>query len=68
MLELVKEGDEWVIKGGPPKRADMEVVVRCKDCKYYVKPSRFGYCDRHSAGVRVTQRDYCSWGERKEAK
>ena len=47
--------------------ADVVEVVRCKDCKYYVKPSRFGYCDRHSAGVRVTQRDYCSWGERKEA-
>lgn len=67
MFELVKEGDKWVIKEGPPKRADLVAVVRCKDCKYSYDGvdswcCSYGVC----AGCIVPGDFYCKCGERKE--
>lgn len=43
--------------------ADVEPVVRCKDCKWY-HAERGGFCDYHAAGVSP---DWFCWnGERKD--
>ena len=51
--------------------ADVEPVVRCRDCKHYVK----GSCNAHSVwpdeystgyDCRPDDDDFCSYGERKE--
>lgn len=60
--------------------ADVEPVVRCKDCKHYHASE--GWCDEHSSfidgrGVKChpwessewrmfNEDDFCSYGERKE--
>ncbi len=53
----------------PP--ADVRPVVRCRDCKHYVK----GSCNAHSVwpdeyspgyDCRPDDDDFCSYGERKE--
>lgn len=46
---------------------DAEVVVRCKDCKYYDR----GECyhprhERHLQSICQEDDDFCSYGERKE--
>jgi hypothetical protein len=43
---------------------DAVEVVRCKDCKYYLRDEMFGggYCD----GERVKKDHFCSYGERKD--
>ena len=40
------------------------ILVRCKDCKCYLRDDMFGggYCH----GERVKQDDFCSYGERRE--
>jgi hypothetical protein len=45
------------------KAVDAVEVVRCKDCKYYLRDDMFGggYCH----GERVKQDDFCSYGERR---
>lgn len=53
------------------KAADVVPVVRCRDCKHYVK----GSCNAHSVwpdeystgyDCRPDDDDFCSYGERKE--
>lgn len=52
--------------------ADVVEVVRCKDCKHYklrnvastYKPSK--PCCLRSAASKVSENDFCSFGERKE--
>lgn len=52
--------------------ADVVEVVRCKDCKYYIRPDRgYPYCEIMSntgEGEYYTPSDdhYCSEGERSE--
>lgn len=50
---------------------DVVLVVRCKDCKHYIR----GSCDCHSEwpdeyttgyDCRPDEDDFCSYGERKE--
>ena len=47
---------------------DIVEVVRCKDCKHcmdrktYLRCVRFGFSHRHE----VNQKDFCSYGERKD--
>lgn len=60
----------------PPKPADMVVVVRCKDCKFYKVYTIFGRsfgwcyqrCDEFDASLarETDANDFCSRGERKE--
>ncbi len=51
---------------------DVVPVVRCKDCKRYIKGSageHSNYCDCHSATWEkffCLPNDYCSYGERKD--
>lgn len=44
---------------------DVVQVVRCKDCKHYIA----GFCTRDINGrtnmFRMSENDYCSYGERK---
>lgn len=44
---------------------DVEVVVRCKDCRWYSvkgKTTMYGWCDAN--WISVNETDYCSKGER----
>lgn len=46
-------------------------VVRCKDCKYRIteivdEPSCLVFYDCYGANATVTDKDYCSWGERRD--
>ena len=50
---------------------DAVAVVRCKDCKYRTKDTRWtraGFCGRRGAGDCFTAppEGYCSYGEREE--
>lgn len=45
--------------------ADVEAVVRCKDCKYWKDIFLFNVCELFS-GHREED-DYCSYGEREDA-
>lgn len=44
--------------------ADMQEVVRCKDCKYLMFSDFYGECSWAHQGI-VQPDDYCSHGERK---
>ena len=57
--------------------ADVEEVVRCKDCKKFIKKDKvhlddnvFGYCEKsitsfYDDGEEVYGNDFCSYGERR---
>ena len=50
-------------------QADMVLVVRCKDCRWFKQdssPVGYGYCDGRMVGREVDYNDYCSYGERRE--
>ena len=49
---------------------DAVPVVRCKDCVYYENPRRnvFRNCCRKDLLIPMNPNDYCSYGEKKEAK
>ena len=50
--------------------SDVVEVVRCKDCKYYMRLGRFGcFCRRRiksNIEYRIRVDDFCSYGKRKE--
>lgn len=48
--------------------ADVQEVVRCKDCKYYFKSTAYnGYLCGMAVGLcDVDDDSYCSYGERKD--
>ena len=49
--------------------ADVVEVVRCKDCKFFMNNTDFGYpwCDKQRHGnLFVSGLDYCSKAERKD--
>ena len=58
VLILLEEADD----------ADVEEVVRCKDCKHRVNPSKM--CAHPKAvgwdAIEPEDDDFCSYGERKE--
>lgn len=65
---------KWALRGEPEDipTVDAVEVVRCKDCKYWVRDGS-GYCDDESScrnpdGLDNIARpdDFCSYGERKE--
>ena len=50
-------------------RENLVEVVRCKDCKHYLKPQGFCKHDRHeyqTMAVPQEENDFCSYGERRE--
>lgn len=54
---------------GASKTADVEEVVRCKDCKYGSydsKPNGAMVCLRTKDGFWRKETDFCSYGERRE--
>lgn len=48
-----------IIESAPT--ADVAEIVRCKDCKYFYKASK--YC---SEFMTVDEDGFCAWGERRE--
>lgn len=46
--------------------ADVEEVVRCKDCRYYqdAKINKKGFLICPASGMEITETDYCSYGSR----
>lgn len=48
---------------------DAVSVVRCKDCTYFsnAKINTKGFLICPASGMEITEDDYCSYGERKEA-
>lgn len=48
---------------------DCICVVRCKSCRHseWSEKNKQLYCKRKWAMYRVRERDYCSYGQRKEA-
>ena len=54
-------------KGYADAKADaMDELVRCKDCKHFIKEEHG--CNHHGYfyPVRVMDNDFCSYGERKD--
>ena len=49
------------------KTEDLTKVVRCKSCKFskWVDKNKQRYCQRKWAMYKVRERDYCSYGIRK---
>ena len=56
--EVVKQGYDQFMK----RNEDLEYVVRCKDCKHYIKHDH--RCGKLNHGVKTDF--YCGFGERKE--
>jgi hypothetical protein len=52
----------------PSKTADVEEVVRCKDCKHKLRTVANGFviCREKHGMVRPSLDDFCSYGERRE--
>ena len=48
--------------------ADVALVVRCRDCKYYEihKPKVLENCERNGYIIPMKPDDFCSYGERKD--
>lgn len=46
--------------------ADVEEVVRCKDCRYYqdAKINKKGFLICPASGMEISETDYCSYGAR----
>ena len=55
-------GDEYDFSAIAP-------VVRCKDCRYYqtAKVNEKGFLICPASGMEITETDYCSYGQQKEA-
>ena len=51
------------------KTADVAPVIRCEECRYYqnAKINKKGFLICPASGMEITEHDYCSYGERKEA-
>ena len=49
--------------------ADVAPVLRCEECRYYqnAKINKKGFLICPASGMEITEDDYCSYGERKEA-
>lgn len=48
---------------------DIEIVVRCKDCKYFHKSEMYSYCNKiNIKGKSPKGIDFCSYGERRGGK
>ena len=63
------EAIEAVIRNAPT--VDAVEVVRCKDCKHYWLPQGFCTHDRHEYQTQAVWQeddDFCSYGERRDAK
>lgn len=46
--------------------ADVQEVVRCKECKYAIEGDVvFGYCRKHGIHC-LSETDFCSYGERRK--
>lgn len=63
---------EWFLKLDDVFQAptiDAVSVVRCKDCSYWkaAKVNAKGFLICPASGMEITEDDYCSYGERKEA-
>ena len=56
-----------LIKQAPA--ADVAPVIRCEECRYYqnAKLNKKGFLICPASGMEITEDDYCSYGERKEA-
>ena len=56
-----------LIKQAPA--ADVAPVIRCEECRYYqnAKLNKKGFLICPASGMEITEDDYCSVGERKEA-
>jgi len=52
--------------------ADVEMVVRCKDCEHWEGHGKYGNCTEWKANdnecAETDPDDFCSYGERKEAR
>lgn len=48
------------------KAALWDAIVRCRDCKYATLKSGFRECEAHGL-IMVPARNFCSWGERRNA-
>lgn len=46
--------------------ADVEEVVRCKDCKHCLTDDYTMYCERATGLDQILPDDFCSYGERRE--
>ena len=62
----------WATVDGNLESQYMGLLIRCKDCKFWMKNSYressvFGLCFKHKDIAIATDRtDWCSWAERKE--
>ena len=46
--------------------ADVQKVVRCKDCSYFCEATvnKKGFLICHASGMDITSNDFCSYGEK----
>lgn len=50
----------------PEEVMELAKIVRCRDCKLFKTISGEHWCMRYSFGLRTTDDNFCSYGERKE--
>lgn len=77
LTDISEYGRRMIIGNGIPK----EELIRCKDCKYWMPHTQFGYdedsdeyhnyCKRHLPddtfyAFMKEADDFCSWAERKK--
>lgn len=55
-------GDEYDLE----RLRELMEVVYCKDCRYYqdAKVNEKGFLICPASGMEITEKDYCSYGER----
>ena len=67
---VLNEAVEMLERFNTSTYADMAIVVRCKDCKHYMRVGRYGlFCRRRiRSGIeyRTKADDFCSYGQRKD--
>ena len=59
-IQLLK----WTIAIINAPSADVQEIVRCKDCKYLMFSDCYGECSKGKKGI-VMPDDFCSCGERR---
>lgn len=62
MKEVIVDAEDLVCLN----KEKLQELIRCKDCMYYnPDPWGYGLCECKDYR-RVNEKDFCSWGERKE--
>lgn len=67
LIDAISNRDNWYTAVKNIPAADVEKVVRCRNCKYvfYKKDAGVYFCHRFNDHRRTSGEKYCSYGEEK---